>query len=227
MWVQKIKERVFQASKRASKTRIIIADDNDPYRTALSLILKVPNIEIVDEVSSGREAVEATFKNNPDVLLLDVAMPDMDGLAALATIKYLCPETKILVITSLSDPSVRSRAENLGADMFLHKSFDRDILINTIRAMASDVDPAENLACTGKLYSPGQLKNHPDSPNFTPQEVRILSYLAQGQTNATIVDCLTISANTLKAHMRNIFKKSGCTNRTQVALWAIRNGFDE
>lgn len=183
-------------------------------------------MEVIKQVSTGREAVEETFNNDPDVLLLDIAMPDMDGLAALATIKYLCPKTKIIVITSLTDPNVRSRADNLGADMFMNKATDNETLINTVLAMASDGIPVEGLADTMKLNGTGQLKDHPSVPNFTPQEIRILSYLAQGQDNDSILDLLSISANTLKTHTRNIFKKLECTNRTQVALWAIRKGFD-
>ena len=208
------------------RTRIIIADDNDHYRTALALVLEVANMEVVEQVSTGREALEETFNNDPDVLLLDIAMPDMDGLAALATIKYLCPKTKIIVITSLTDPSVRSRADKLGADMFLNKATDNETLINTVLAVASEGVPVEDHTGTMILNGPGQLMDHPSAPNFTPQEIRILSYLAKGENNDSILDHLSISANTLRTHMRNIFKKLECTNRTQVALWAIRNGFD-
>jgi DNA-binding NarL/FixJ family response regulator len=209
------------------KPRILIADDNDSHRTALALVLEAASIEVVKEVATGREAVEETFKNNPDVLLIDIAMPDMDGLAVLATIKYMCPRTKIIVITSISDPGVQSRASYLGADMFLQKAIDNETLINSIRAMASEVVPAEILDSTMNLYWAGELKDHSDAPNFTPQEVRILSYIAQSQDNDTIANRLSIRGNTLKSHMRNIFKKLGCKNRAQVALWAIRNGFDE
>jgi len=208
------------------RTRIIIADDNDHYRTALALVLEVANMEVVEQVSTGREAVEETFNNDPDVLLLDIAMPDMDGLAALATIKYLCPKTKIIVITSLTDPSVRSRADKLGADMFLNKATDNETLINTVLAVASEGVPVEDHTGTMILNGPGQLMDHPSVPSFTPQEIRILSYLAKGENNDSILDHLCISANTLRTHMRNIFKKLECTNRTQVALWAIRKGFD-
>jgi DNA-binding NarL/FixJ family response regulator len=227
MWVQFIKERVLGASKRASETRILIADDNDPYRTALSLILKAKNMEVIDEVSTGREAVEATFKNNPDVLLLDVAMPDMDGLAALTTIKYLCPETKIIVLTSLSDPSVRSRAEELGADAFFYKSNEIQILIDSIRAIICESEQLETPDGQVQFNGKQKLNHRLGAPTFTPQEIRIITFLAEGETNATISDRLSIGANTLKSHMRNIFKKSGCQNRTQVALWAIRNGIVE
>ncbi len=227
MWFQHIKERVLGANKGASKTRILIADDNDLYRTALSLILKAKNMEVIDEVSTGREAVEATFKNNPDVLLLDVAMPDMDGLAALTTIKYLCPETKIIVLTSLSDPSVRSRAEALGADAFVNKSNEIPTLIDSIRAITSESEQLETPDGQVQFNGTQKLNYRLGAPIFTPQEIRIITFLAEGETNATITDRLSIGANTLKSHMRNIFKKSGCQNRTQVALWAIRNGIVE
>ena len=209
------------------RTRIIIADDNEHYRTALALILEAANMEVVEEVSTGREAVDATSKNDPDVLLLDIDMPEMDGLASLATIKYLCPKTKIIVITSSTNPILTSRVEDLGADAFIDKATDTPILINTVRTIASEVVQTENPTGTVKCNGMGQLKDHSRAPNFTQQECRILSCLSQGQDNDTISTRLTISANTLKTHMRNIFKKLECTNRTQVALWAIRNGFDE
>ena len=208
------------------KIRILIADDNEHYGTALALVLEAAKIDVIGVVSTGRQAIEASILHKPDVLLLDIAMPDMDGLAALSTIKYLCPSTKIIMITTLTDPSVRSRADNLGADIFLNKATDKETLINVIREMALEVVQAENHTDIARFSDTGQLKDHPSVPNFTPQEILILYYLTQGQTSNTILDRLSISAHTLKTHMGNIFRKSECKNRTQVAIWAIRKGFD-
>lgn len=208
------------------KNRILIAEDNEHYGTALALVLEAANMEVIGVVSTGRQAIEASVLHNPDVLLLDIAMPDIDGLAALSMIKYLCPSTKIIMITTLTDPSVRSCADNLGADLFLNKATNKEILINAIRAMDSDGVQVEGQTGTMKLNGTRQLMDHPSRPNFTPQEIRILYYLAQGQTSSTILDRLSISAHTLKTHMGNIFRKLGCKNRTQAAIWAIRKGFD-
>ena len=223
----KHKLKAFQSSRRAKRTRILIADDNDHYSGVLALVLKAENMEVFKIVSTGREAVEATLNDDLDIILLDLAMPDIDGLAALATIKYLSPETKIIVITSSTDPNLKSRAKELGADVFINKSIDIHILLNSMRAMAFEASQIENAEDIIHFNGTGQLGYRPSEPNFTPQEIRILSCLAQGHTNATISDRISISANTIKSHMHNIFKKLGYTNRTQVAIWAKKNGFGE
>lgn len=215
--------------------RVLIADDNNLYRKLLTIALERAGFVVVEEISTGRQAVDATLRLEPDFLLLDIAMPDMDGFAALPTIKFLRPETRIVLHSMLSDPEVKSRARELGADAFIPKDMDMAQLVETLRALLTGYTRGVNQEFL--LRTPGQGVPSPlvQNPNridpvlkqLTDQERQILSLLADGKDNKAISERLFISHNTLKTHMRNIFTKIDVSNRTQAALWAIRNGLDE
>jgi DNA-binding NarL/FixJ family response regulator len=215
--------------------RVIIADDHELFRTALVLTLKVAGINIIETVSSGRQAVDSTLDHKPDILILDVVMPDLDGLAALSIIKYLAPEIKVVVITSVAEPEYMSRAGELGADAFFSKGVTSKHLINTIHALAKEgngdfevVDTNEpsapSIPC---IYLSGEGTTFINEQELTDQEIIVLSLIAMGNDNKSILENLCISKNTLKTHLRNIYAKIGVNDRTQAALWAVRNGFGE
>ena len=214
-------------------SRILIADDNNLYRKLLTIALEKAGFDIVEEISSGREAIEATLRQEPDFLLLDIAMDDMDGLAALPIVKFLQPKTKIILHSMLLDPKVKSRARELGADAFIPKNMGIDQLIETLRAFRTGFTRGVNQEFLWR--APGQgvpshisqnpIRIDPALKQLTPQERQILSLLADAKTNTAIAERLFISKNTLKTHMGRIFKKIGVSDRTQAALWAIHNGF--
>jgi two-component system NarL family response regulator len=214
--------------------RVVIADDNNLYRKLLTIALEKAGFVVVEEISSGRQAVDATLRQEPDFLLLDIAMPDMDGLAALPTIKFLRPETRIILHSMLSDPEVKARARELGADAFIPKNMDMAQLIETLRAILTGFTRGVNQEFLWRTPGHGDPLHAAQNPSqidpvlkqLTDQERQILSHLADGEDNGTIVEGLFISKNTLKTHMHNIFTKIGVSNRTQAALWAIRNGLD-
>jgi two-component system NarL family response regulator len=216
-------------------TRILIADDNNLYRKVLTIALERAGFVVVEETSTGREAVEATLRQEPDFLLLDISMPDMDGLAALPTIKFLQSKTKIILHSMLLDPKIESRARELGADAFIPKNMGIDQLIEILRAFRTGFTRGVNqefLWRTPGHETPSLMPQNPGRINLTkkeltPQERQILSLLADANTNTAIAQRLFISKNTLKTHMSTIFKKIGVSNRTQAALWALRNGLDD
>lgn len=213
--------------------RILIADDHELFRQILTLTLEEAGMEVIGTAGTGRQAVDATLKHHPDCLLLDIAMPEMDGLAALAIIKYLSPETPVIMVTGLADPLYMARAGELGAEAFFSKNVTAEELVGTIRALTS-----------GKRLSRSYLQRiEPPAPSMpgsqfrkqetfstathdlTDQESLILSLVAMGLTNPAIENKLHISKNTVKTHMRNIFSKLGVSDRTQAAVWALHNGY--
>jgi DNA-binding NarL/FixJ family response regulator len=215
--------------------RVLIADDYELYRKVLKLTLETAGFVVVEEISTGRQAVDATLRQEPDILLLDIAMPDMDGFASLTVIKHLRPETRIVLHTSLSDLGTINRARELGADALIPKNVDRGVLVETLRVILTGFTHGVNPEFL--LRSPGQgaplpmVKNaspiDPILKQLTDQERQVLSLLADGKDNKAIIEHLFITTNTLKTHMRNVFTKIGVSNRTQAALWAIRNGLDK
>lgn len=215
--------------------RVLIADDHELYRKVLKLALEAAGFVVVEEISTGRQAIEATLRQEPHILLLDIAMPDMDGFAALPVIKFLRPETRIVLHTSLTNPEIKDRARELGADALIPKNVDKDQLIEALRAILTGFTRGVNqefLLRTPGHGVPLHLAQNPSRidpvlKQLTDQERQILSHLAYGEDNNTIIEGLFISKNTLKTHMHNIFNKIGVSNRTQAALWAIRNGLDD
>jgi two-component system response regulator DesR len=124
--------------------RVLLADDYELYRNVLKLALETAGFVVVEEISTGRQAIEATLRQEPDILLLDIAMPDMDGFAALPVIKFLRPETRIVLHTSITNPEIKNRARELGADALIPKSVDMDQLIETLRSILTGVTRGVN-----------------------------------------------------------------------------------
>ncbi len=219
--------------KKREPIRVLIADDHDLFKQILTLTLEEAGMEIVRTVSNGRSAVEAALEQKPDCLLLDIAMPEMDGLAALSIIKYLSPETPVIIITALTDPLYMARAGELGAEAFFSKGVAAEDLIDAIQALASGkrrslpIEPPRKFQAPSDPYihSPQERLTSPTIHNLTKQESLILSLVAMGLTNPAIMERLHISNNTVKTHIRNIFSKLGVSDRTQAAVWALQNGY--
>jgi DNA-binding NarL/FixJ family response regulator len=214
--------------------RVLLADDYEIYRKVLKLTLEAGGFDVIEEISTGRQAIDATLRHEPDILLLDIAMPDMDGLASLAVIKRLRPETKIVLHTALTDLSVVNRARELGANALIPKNVDKEVLVHTLRGILTgftrDITPEFLLRSPdhGTAFAMKQWNSRidPAVKQLTDQELKILSLLTDGKDNRAIAEELFISQNTLKTHMRNIYKKIDVVDRTQAALWAVRNGLD-
>jgi len=211
----------------------LIADDHELFRQILTLSLEEAGMEVVATASTGRQAVDATLEHKPDCLLLDIAMPEMDGLAALSIIKYLSPNTPVLIVTALADPLYMARAGELGAEGFFSKGVSADELICTIRSLITGKKPGRTLTQTVEPPAPSIPGSHVPKEealsalthDLTNQENVVLSLVAMGLTNPAIEDKLHISKNTVKTHMRNIFSKLGVSDRTQAAVWALHNGY--
>ena len=221
-----------QVDIQAEPVSVLIADDRKVVRDAFGLVLQNAGIDVVDTVTTGREAIERTLALRPEIVLLDIAMPEMDGLAALPVIRYLCPGSTVIILTSHAEESLRDRAAELGAAGFIPKATDPADLIQAIR------QAAEGQAI---LASPTSSEDTPKPPTFpkdniaqleaqsavefTEQEEEIIRLMLDGCSNQSIVEQLVISLNTLKTHVSNIYGKMGVSSRTEAVLWAIRNGY--
>jgi two-component system response regulator DegU len=217
-------------STTETRIRILLADDHAVISEAFRLILENAGMEVVAIAETGREAVALALELEPEIVLLDIAMPEMDGLAALSVIRYLRPNMLIFMLTSYADKQYLARAGELGANGFFSKSVEPAQLIQAIRESAEHGavffhPPAEDEPRRPTQLGPTAPVQATSAPvDLTDQEMLILSLLAMGYDNNGITEQLHISYNTLKTHLRNIYEKIGVNDRTQAVIWAIRHG---
>jgi len=198
--------------------RILIADDHFVVRQGLTALLTPRNgMEVVGEAATGREAVELARTLEPDVILMDMIMPELDGPAAITLIKHENPEARILVLTSFGESKQISAAIQAGALGYLLKDSSPDDLLHAIRSVhrGNLVLPQDLVS---KLMQPQQTVAALDQ--LTDRETEVLRLLAQGQSNQEIAVNLSISTTTVRSHVSNILLKLGVSNRTQAALIA-------
>jgi DNA-binding NarL/FixJ family response regulator len=206
-----------------NKIRLLVADDHEVVRSGLRTMLANTDIKIVAEVGTGNAAVKYALENDVDVVLLDIRMPDGDGLTALGRIKLDKPDLPILILSTFDNPTYIARAVALGASGFLLKGCTRDELIEAIRKAAAG-DSAwtrdELRRVTGALATP-RLTTDVEVP-LTQREHEVLRQLAYGLTNKEIAQAMHISYETVKEHVQHILRKIGVSDRTQAAVWAVR-----
>jgi NarL family two-component system response regulator LiaR len=206
--------------------RILIVDDHTIVRDGLiALINAEPGMLVIGVGADGVEAVEKARALNPDVILLDLIMPRKDGVQATAEIKKENPAARILILTSFAEDHQVFSAIRAGAIGYLMKDTSSDDLIQAIRDVYQN-RPALQPAIARKLMH--DIQNQPDQAasenNLTDREIEILQMVAQGRTNQQIADALFLSERTVRTHITNILAKLRLENRTQAALYALRQG---
>jgi len=207
----------------SSKINLLVADDHEVVRCGLKNLLAGTEIEIVAEAATGAAAVKYALENDPDVALLDIRMPDGDGLTALGRIKLDKPDMPILILSTFDNPTYVARAVALGAAGYVLKGCTRDHLIHCIRTAAAGESAwtrDELRRVTGALATP-RLASDIEVP-LTQRESEVLRQLAYGLTNKEIAGALHISYETVKEHVQHILRKIGVSDRTQAAVWAVR-----
>jgi NarL family two-component system response regulator LiaR len=206
--------------------RILIADDHAIVREGLcSLIDTEPGMELCGEAADGVEAVLKARSLQPDVILLDLVMPRQDGIAAIGEIKRENPGARILVLTSFAEDEKVFPAIKAGALGYLLKDASPQELLQAIRDVhrgESSLHPAIARKLIGELNRSSDLP--PTDEPLTGREVQVLSLVAQGLTNQEIADRLVVSERTVRTHVSNILGKLHLANRTQAALYALREG---
>jgi DNA-binding NarL/FixJ family response regulator len=200
-----------------------LADDHEVVRRGLKSLFEGTDIQVVAEAANGNDALKLVKEKKLDVVLLDVRMPDMDGLNVLGRIKLDHPDLPVLMLSTYDNPTYVARAVALGAAGYVLKDSPRDKLLDSIRGAATGetVWTREELRrVTGALATP-RLSAEVEVP-LTQRESEVLKQLALGLTNKEIAQALHISYETVKEHVQHILRKIGVTDRTQAAVWAVR-----
>ena len=207
--------------------RILVTDDHAVVREGLrTLISTEPGMKVIGEAVDGVEAVQMACELKPDVILMDMAMPRMGGLEAIQKIKEPCPEARILVLTSFSDDETVFPAIKAGALGYMLKNTSPNRLLNAIREVYQG-NPSMSPDIANKLMTELQRESTlpPTKDPLTDREMDVLKLVAQGLTNQEIADRLVISEGTVRTHVSNILSKLHLANRTQAALYALREGY--
>ncbi len=205
--------------------KLLIADDHPMVRVGLKALLEGTDIKIVAEASTGQEALKLALTKKIDIALIDIRMPDGDGLNVLGRIKLEKPDLPVLMLSTYDNPSYIARAAALGANGYVLKGTSRDALIKAIETAATGetIWTREELRrVSGALATPRSTTNVEVS--LTKRENEVLRHLARGLTNEAIAKEMGISYETVKEHVQHILRRIGVTDRTQAAVWAVRKG---
>jgi NarL family two-component system response regulator LiaR len=210
----------------SEQIRLILADDHSLVRKGVEALLSTEEgMTVIGSAADGEEAVREVARLNPDVILLDLQMPRKSGIEAIAEIKEQDPQARILVLTSFSDDEKVFAAIKAGAMGYILKDASPQELIAAIRNVhegKSSLDPSIALKVIRELNKPSALP--PTSEPLTERELEILQLLARGLSNQQIAEELVISERTARTHISNILAKLHLANRTQAALYALRQG---
>jgi DNA-binding NarL/FixJ family response regulator len=203
--------------------RLLIVDDHEVIRTGLVALLTGTDIEIVGQAASSKEAVKLAEQLRPDVVLLDIRMPDTDGLATLEKLRSKVPESRVVMLSTFDNPTYVARSVALGASDYVLKGSPREALIDTIMTAGAGESPSRSgelrrIASAMKLR---QVLDDDEVP-LTQRETQVLRHVALGLSNKEIGRSLEISVETVKEHVQNILRKIAVSDRTQAAVWAVR-----
>jgi two-component system response regulator NreC len=221
-----------EKSKHRSTIRLMLADDHVVVRSGLRMLLQArPEIDIVGEAQSGREAVEKVKVLRPDVILMDIQMPDMNGIEATQRIKQVAPDTAVLALTMHEDDHYFFEMLHAGASGYVPKRAAPDEVINAIHTVhAGEVFLYPSLA-TRLVQDYLQRAEAGDQPlvqdDLTPRELEVLTLIAEGLTNLEIADRLVISVKTVDRHRENIMRKLNMHSRIDLVKYALRMGLIE
>lgn len=206
---------------------VVIADDHSMIREGLKQLLELEgDIKVVAEAGNGRHCLDVVRRVKPDVLLLDINMPEMNGLQVLEELRYQKSDVKVLILTIHNEIEYLVRAVDIGVDGYVLKDSDSSLLKKAIFAVAKGetfIQPSLTPLLRQSLLN-GKEK---DDNTLTKREVQVLKLLAEGMYNREIGEKLFISEKTVKNHVSSIFKKIGVTDRTQAAVYAIKNNMVE
>lgn len=204
--------------------KLLVADDHEVVRLGLQTILADSGIEIVDEAVDGNEAVVKTVAGNPDVVLMDIQMPLVDGIAALERIRKTMPEQPVVMLSTYDNPTYVARSVALGASDYVLKGSARERLVEAITRAAAGDEPEEDSILGHVKSAMEKRRDKRDDIPLTNRETQVLRHVALGLSNREIGNSLGISIETVKEHVQNILRKIDATDRTQAAVWAVRKG---
>jgi two-component system, NarL family, response regulator DegU len=217
-------------------TRLAIVDDHELTRQSLqNLLSDETDIEVVGEAANGRQALLLCSRHRPDLILMDVRMPEMDGLAATKEVKERYPETSVMMLTMHENPDYLLEALKAGAAGYVLKDAPQDEIIEAVRRVRngeSPLDPELAARLLRRLASEGKMRKGKRDPReavpltepLTPRELEVLGLMKLGRTNRQIAADLVISLGTSKNHVEHIISKLGVSDRTQAVVKALELG---
>jgi two-component system, NarL family, nitrate/nitrite response regulator NarL len=211
--------------------KVVIADDHKLFRQGLIGLMRAHDdvVEVIGEAASGEEAIRLARQLRPDVILMDIHMPDGDGLVATRIIRETMPDVAVVMLTASELDEHLYEAVRLGAAGYLLKDLDATELFELLTGVARN-EVAMTRAMASRLLK-GMAHSQDDEPtgltDLTEREIEVLQWVAQGATNPQIADALFITVNTVKSHIRHILEKLQLENRTQVAAYAVQSGLVE
>lgn len=213
--------------------RVVLADDQRLVRESLSTLLGLlDGIELVGNAADGREALELVETRRPDVVLMDLRMPRLDGIETIRRLRETHPDVRVIALTTFADDESVLGALRAGARGYLTKDSGGDQIRDAILAVASGeaaLDPAVQHHVVAALASDGPAEEErasaPELPaGLTPREAEVLALIAEGLTNAEIAQRLVVSPTTVKSHVNHLFTKAGLRDRAQAVNFAYRTG---
>lgn len=208
----------------------IIVDDHEVVLVGLRMILERGGIEVIGECRSGREAVWLASQKRPDVVVMDILMPDIDGLEALQQIREAAPETHVIMTTGHSDIRYIRESLRMGAAGYITKDEPPDGIVAAIRSVVEGGAAVSRPALRGALEKGGQkdlseLSSTAElDTELTPQQTKVAALVGLGLDNSEISEELFISIHTVRSHIQEIYARTGISDRTQLALWSVRQG---
>jgi two-component system, NarL family, response regulator LiaR len=202
--------------------RVLLVDDHSVVREGLRMFLgRDPDLDVVGEAADGEEAVELAQQLQPDVVLMDLLMPGMDGITAIKTIRSSLPDTEVIALTSVLESEAVLSSVKAGAIGYLLKDTQALELRKAIKAAAAGQVQLSPQASAYLLHS---IRTHETHDTLTDREMEVLRLLARGKSNKEIAHDLQVVEDTIKTHIRHILTKLGVQSRTQAVLTAIRLG---
>ena len=205
--------------------RVVVADDHSLFRDGITSLLEAAGFDVVDQGNDGQEALEAVRKTHPDLVLLDISMPKMNGLEALHLIKAEFPETRVVILTVSEDDDDLFTSIRAGADGFLHKDLDASEFLEMLAGLERGEAAITRKTAARLMSGFQQLTEQTENVDaLTKREIQLLYWMVEGYSNREIAKELFISENTVKYHIRNIFQKLEVQNRTEAVAYALREG---
>jgi DNA-binding NarL/FixJ family response regulator len=204
--------------------KVIVADDQMVIREGIASLFEDEGISIVSEATTGQQAIAKTLKHKPDVLLMDVMMPDTDGLDALEKLREKSPQTRVVMMSAYDNPTYVARTVALGAEGFVLKDAPAKDFVDAIRRASRGEPPTDVRLNQIKELLATRLDPAADEVPLTKREYQVLRHLAFGLSNREIGRSLSISIETVKEHVQNILRKLDAADRTEAAVWAVKRG---
>jgi DNA-binding NarL/FixJ family response regulator len=209
--------------------RVLVVDDHSLFRDGIVSLLDAAGFEVVGQAGDGNMAVQEAIRLRPELVLLDIHMPEMTGLEALKRIKSALPETRVVMLTVSDDEVYLTDAIKSGADGYLLKHLSAPEFIQMLEGVKRGEAAITRKTAAFLMKQIAQPPSRQEKPvaQLTEREVEILRLLAEGLSNKSISERLSLSENTIKYHLKNILQKLNVQNRTEAVMYAVRNNLIE